>query len=99
VALTEPLPPIRYHDLRHGAATMSLAAGVDMKVVSETLGHAKSSFTSDVYTSVIPEVHQAAAEAVAAIVPRNRAPRGDDDERRGLRRPPRQPARPDGYQR
>jgi hypothetical protein len=65
----------------------------------QTLGHAKSSFTSDEYTSVIPEVHQAAAEAVAAIVPRNRAAHGDDDERRGLRRPPRPPARPDGYQR
>jgi len=37
-----------------------LAAGVELKVVSETLGHSKSSFTRDVYTSVIPEVHQAA---------------------------------------
>lgn len=72
VALTDPLPPIRFHDLRHGAATLSLAANVDIKVVSETLGHAKSSFTRDTYTSVIPEVAQAAAEAVAAIVPRSR---------------------------
>jgi integrase len=69
----EPLPPIRYHDLRHGAATLALAAGVDIKVVSETLGHSKSSFTRDAYTSVIPEVAQAAAEAVVAIVPRTRA--------------------------
>lgn len=50
------LPPIRFHDLRHGAATLSLTAGVEMKVVSETLGHARSSFTADVYASVIPEV-------------------------------------------
>lgn len=64
------LPPIRLHDLRHGAATLSLAAGVDMKVVSETLGHARSSFTADTYTSVVPEVAQEAAEATAAIVPR-----------------------------
>lgn len=27
------LPPIRLHDLRHGAATLALAAGVDMKTV------------------------------------------------------------------
>ena len=83
VALGEPLPPIRFHDLRHGAATLSLAGGVDMKVVSETLGHAKSSFTSDVYTSVIPEVHRAAAEAVAAVVPlaRLRRETAEDDRR------------------
>jgi hypothetical protein len=66
-----------------------------MKVVSETLGHSKSGFTSDVYTSVIPEVHQAAAEAMAAIVPRNRTWQQEaDEERRGLRRPRPQPGRP-----
>lgn len=66
------LPPIRFHDLRHCAATLMLAAGVDMKVVSATLGHARYAFTADVYTSVIPEVATAAAEATAAIIPRNR---------------------------
>jgi len=60
----------RYHDLRHGAATLSLAAGVDIKIVQEMLGHSTSSFTRDVYTSVVPEIATAAAEAVAAIVPR-----------------------------
>ena len=33
------LPPIRLHDLRHGAATLALAAGVELKVVQEMLGH------------------------------------------------------------
>lgn len=74
VALSAPLPPVRFHDLRHGSATLSLAAGVDMKIVSETLGHARSSFTADVYVSVIPEVAKAAAEAVAAVVPRRNGP-------------------------
>jgi integrase len=64
------LPPIRLHDLRHTAATLMLAARIDMKVIQETLGHSALSTTSDVYTSVLPEVAQAAAEAVAAIVPR-----------------------------
>ena len=36
------LPPIRFHDLRHGAATLSLAAGVDIKIVQEMLGHSTS---------------------------------------------------------
>lgn len=66
------LPPIRFHDLRHCAATLMLAAGVDMKVVSATLGHARYSFTADVYTSVVPEVSRAAAEATAAIIPRKK---------------------------
>jgi integrase len=94
VALNEPLPPIRFHDLRHGAATLSLAAGVELKVVSEVLGHSKSSFTRDVYTSVIPEVHRAAAEAVASIVPRNRPTRAPDSRRAG--KPPSTQNRGDG---
>ncbi|MGC5009793.1 tyrosine-type recombinase/integrase [Streptosporangium sp. DT93] len=64
------LPPIRFHDLRHCAATLALAAGVDIKVISATLGHARHSFTADVYVSVVPEVATAAAEATTAIVPR-----------------------------
>ena len=48
----------------------SFAAGVDIKVVQEMLGHSTSAFTRDVYTSVVPEIAAAAAEAVAAIVPR-----------------------------
>lgn len=36
------LPPVRLHDLRHGAATIGLSAGVSMKAISEQLGHATS---------------------------------------------------------
>ncbi|TMR90751.1 tyrosine-type recombinase/integrase [Nonomuraea basaltis] len=66
------LPPVRFHDLRHGAATMLLAAGVPIKVISETLGHATSAFTSDVYTSVAEELQEQAAVAIAAFVPRRK---------------------------
>ncbi|HKT02058.1 MAG TPA: tyrosine-type recombinase/integrase [Rugosimonospora sp.] len=66
------LPPIRLHGLRHGAATLALAAGVDLKVIQEQLGHSTLAFTADTYTSVVPELHHAAAEAVAALVPRRR---------------------------
>jgi integrase len=68
------LPPVRLHDLRHGAATMLLAAGVDMKVVSDVLGHASQAFTSDVYAVVAEELAEDAAVKIAAFVPRrNRA--------------------------
>jgi integrase len=64
------LPPIRPHGLRHRAATLALAAGVDLKVIQEQLGHSTLAFTEDTYISVVPELHHAAAEAVAALVPR-----------------------------
>jgi integrase len=38
---------IRFHDLRHGAATTMLAAGVPLKVASERLGHATTAITAD----------------------------------------------------
>ncbi|NRQ38447.1 site-specific integrase [Nonomuraea sp. NN258] len=62
------LPPIRLHDLRHLAATAMLAAGVDIKLVQEALGHKTASFTRDTYTSVYPEAAAAAAEATAAFL-------------------------------
>ena len=67
------LPPIRVHDLRHGAATLALASGVEMKVVQDILGHSSITITSDTYTSVLPQVARSAAEATAGMMPR--APR------------------------
>jgi hypothetical protein len=64
------LPPVRLHDLRHGAASLMLAADVDLKVVQETLGHSSITLTSDTYTSVYPAVAAAAADAAAALAPR-----------------------------
>ena len=64
------LPPIRVHDLRHGAATLALASGVEMKVVQDMLSHSSITITSDTYTSVLPQVARSAAEATAGMVPR-----------------------------
>ncbi|WKK26900.1 site-specific integrase [Streptomyces olivoreticuli] len=71
------LPPIRLHDLRHVAASLMLAAGVDIKIVSETLGHSESRITRDIYQSVMPKAAREAAEATAAIVPRGAARRAE----------------------
>ncbi len=62
------LPLIRLHDLRHGWATMALAAGVHPKVVQERLGHASISITLDTCSHVSPALHGEAAETVAALV-------------------------------
>jgi integrase len=62
------VPRIRFHDLRHSHATHLLAAGVNVKIVSERLGHAKVGFTLDVYAHVIPGQQADAARAVAKLV-------------------------------
>ena len=67
------LPPVRFHDLRHGAASLYKAAGLDTKIISAMLGHARTSFTDDVYVTLFPDVARAAAEAAAAVVPAGKA--------------------------
>ncbi|MFJ4711853.1 tyrosine-type recombinase/integrase [Streptomyces sp. NPDC088785] len=66
------LPPIRLHDLRHGSATLALAGGTEMKVISKRLGHWSLQITSDTYTHVLPQLLAAEAEAVVSIVARAR---------------------------
>jgi integrase len=62
------LPPVRLHDLRHGAATLALAAGVDLKTVQDMLGHSTIVTTADIYTSVLPQVRRAAVDSIAELV-------------------------------
>jgi integrase len=64
------LPPIRLHDLRHVAATLALAAGVEMQAM---LRHASITTTNDLYTEVLPELARDGARRVASIIPRVRA--------------------------
>ena len=58
------LPSIRFHDLRHTAATLMLTAGVNPKVVSEMLGHTSVAITLDRYSHVMPTMQ---AEAVRRL--------------------------------
>ncbi|TCJ31560.1 site-specific integrase [Parafrankia sp. BMG5.11] len=64
------LPPVRLHDLRHGAATLALAAGADLKAVQDLLGHSSIAITADTYTHVLPELAHEIAENVAQLIPR-----------------------------
>ncbi|MFB4285586.1 site-specific integrase [Nonomuraea sp. MTCD27] len=62
------LPPVRLHDLRHGAATLALASGTELKVVQGTLGHASIVLTADTYVSVLPQLYHDSARATARLV-------------------------------
>ena len=50
------LPPMRFHDLRHSAATFLLSMGVHPKVVQEILGHSTIGMTMDTYSHVLPSM-------------------------------------------
>jgi integrase len=62
------LPPIRFHDLRHTAATLLLMEGVHPKYVQELLGHANISITLDTYSHVIPGTGDRAARAMEDVL-------------------------------
>lgn len=55
------LPKIRFHDLRHTAASLMLNNGIPVLIVSRRLGHAKPSITLDVYGHLIPSKQEEAA--------------------------------------
>jgi integrase len=62
------LPAIRFHDLRHSAATLLLGRGIHPKIVSEMLGHSQIAITLDLYSHVTPTMQREATQAMEAIV-------------------------------
>jgi integrase len=60
------LPSIRFHDLRHTAATLALAQGQHPKIVAEMLGHSQIAITLDLYSHVIPGMQEQVAMAMEA---------------------------------
>jgi len=58
------LPRLRFHDLRHTAATTLLAQGVNPKVVSEMLGHSSVAFTLQTYSHVVEGMQKDAVRAL-----------------------------------
>jgi len=66
------LPPMRFHSLRHTAATLLMSAGVPVKVASEMLGHADITTTLRTYSHVLPGMQQQAADAMDRLFARGR---------------------------
>ena len=61
------LPYIRFHDLRHSAATLLLSLGEHPKVVQERLGHSTIGVTMDTYSHVLPDMQRKAASRLDAL--------------------------------
>ena len=72
------LRQVRLHDLRHGAASLMLAGGVDVAVVSKRMGHSSVRLTVDTYSHLLQGVGRQAADAAEALVrPRVTTPAPD----------------------
>lgn len=62
------VPRLRFHDLRHTAATLLLLLGEHPKVVQERLGHSRVSLTLDVYSHVLPSMQRGAADKLDGLL-------------------------------
>ena len=59
---------IRFHDLRHTFATLSLKSGVDVKTLSGALGHYSAGFTLNTYTHATAQMRQDAADTIGGVI-------------------------------
>jgi integrase len=62
------LPDIRFHDLRHTAATLMLQEGIHPKIVQERLGHAQIYITMDTYSHVLPAMQDEVAKKMDELI-------------------------------
>lgn len=64
---------MRFYDLRHTAASLLLAQGVDPRTIIETLGHSQISLRLNIYSHVLPALQEEAAARLDAILTRSLA--------------------------
>lgn len=64
----DQLPTIPFHGLRHTAATLLIAAGVDVRTISARLGHALTSTTLNIYIHALKESDHKAANAISSLL-------------------------------
>jgi len=62
------LPRLNFHCLRHTHASLLLQAGVDIKVISERLGHSSIRITYDIYSHLMPGMQKNAVDKLEALL-------------------------------
>lgn len=62
------VPRIRVHDLRHTYVTLALQAGVNIRVISELIGHSNVKITLSVYAHVMPEQRTEGVQKMGALL-------------------------------
>ncbi len=62
------LARLRFHDLRHGMATLMLAHGADLMTIKDALGHSQISLTANTYTHVLPKLKRDAIDRMGAAI-------------------------------
>lgn len=62
------VPKIRFHNLRHTHATLLLAKGVNVKLISERLGHSNIKITLDTYSHVLSTMQEDAVNKIEEIL-------------------------------
>lgn len=67
------LPKMTFHGQRHQQASLQLAAGTPLAVVSKRLGHQSVAVTADIYSHLLESTEHEAADAAASLVPPRRA--------------------------
>lgn len=65
------LPRLNFHALRHTHASLMLAAGADIKLVSERLGHSSTRITYDLYSHLLPTAQKDAADRLESLLKGN----------------------------
>jgi len=73
------LPNIRFHDLRHSAATLLLSEGVHPKIVQEILGHSNINITLNVYSHILPGMQQGAMDKINSAFENEEEEESEDD--------------------
>jgi integrase len=62
------LPPVRFHDLRHSAASLMLAQGIPLRSIQEILGRSSISMTANLYAHVGEQLKREAADAMDSLL-------------------------------
>ena len=65
---TEQLPDIPLHGLRHTSATLLISQNVDVRTVSNRLGHAQTSTTMNIYSHSLQKKDVAASNALEELL-------------------------------